>query len=250
MSKKLKTTLNSPASSEETDQKAPQKKRGRFARLGALVVLSVLTYGGCGDDETPTDPNAIVCNSSQALKSVGEVGEVDGAYATKTLDGLLGSREIRLSLGEVDFMPAGTDEIDTRSRLLVFTGNQSSPSGRGLQTMIDLRISELGDDGRTFQIVDRGLNELCDVANGEICVRFGLDDTNNDELREDNVVHLGKSGTITFTELTATTLSAEWSITFGPNINRAFDDSSGMLDGCFSSVLGQGSADGDALTSP
>ena len=155
-----------------------------------------------------------------------------------------------MELGEVEFTPTGSEETETRPRLLVFSTNISDPNSRSLQTQLDLRIAAVGDEGRTFQIVERDLDELCDVSAGEICARFGLDDTSDGELNSDKVVHQGRSGTITFTQLTATTLAAEWSIEFGPNINRAFDESSGSIEGCFTAVVGDGTSDANELVGP
>jgi len=210
----------------------------RIAAVTVLVLLALLAVG-CGDEEE-ADPNAIVCDASQKIKTLGGVGEVDGAFAGATLEGELTPRRISLGMGEVDYLPQGATEPDRRARLLVFQTNLADPGGRELLINIERRISEVGEDGRTFQIVNRDLTTYCDVQAGELCARFGLDDSANGELVEDNVIHPGVGGSITFTALSATRLAAEWDVDLGANLQNEFDTSSGDLRGCFDAVKGAG----------
>lgn len=209
-----------------------------LAPLAALaLLLGLLT--GCGEEEM-ADPDAIVCSASQKIKTLGAVGEVDGAFASATLEGELTPRRVTLGMGEVEYLPAGATEPVMRSRILVFQTNLADPDGRELLINIERRISELGEDGRSFEIVERDIAEYCDVQQGELCARFGLDDSNNRELVEDKVIFPGVGGTVTFTTLSSTRLAAEWEIDLGANLQNEFDTSSGQLEGCFDAVKGPG----------
>ncbi|MEL6181130.1 MAG: hypothetical protein AAFS10_19395 [Myxococcota bacterium] len=225
-------------------------------RILTLMVLCVPLVWSCGDDSS--DPNAIVCNSGQPFKQLGQVGDVDGNITAGSgmLDGNLSARQIAFNLGEVEFTPSGSDTSEIRTLVLSFNTNTGDdPVGRDLFTNISLRIEQMGDAGRTFELVsydpETYFETYCDPANGQLCARFGLDDTGDEELDNiDNVIHLAQSGTITFTEVTATSMAAEWSITFGPNISRAFDTSSGLLEGCFSAIIQSSTGGGRALSAP
>lgn len=234
----------------------------RYRLLPVLILLLCASWG-CGEDESE-DPNAIVCGSGQPFKQIGVIAEPDGqeslsgevAAEAGMLEGQLTTREIVFRLGDVEFTPAGSDTPETRPLVLSFNTNVGDPMGRDLLTNISLRIDSLGDQGRTFQLVSPGDDETyfetyCDVANGQLCARYGLDDTSDGEVSGvDKVIHLAQGGTVTFTTVTSTSLEAEWNIDFGPNVSRAFDESGGVLEGCFSAIIGQGTSEGNALTSP
>ena len=206
----------------------------------APLLIGLLALGSlalaCGDEEE-VDPNAIACSSSKKLKVVGAVGDIDANFETgSTIEGQLTPRRITLDLGEVEYQPVGATEPELRSRIIVLQTNLPDPSGRELLANIELSPEQDGE--RTFNVVSRPLDTYCDVQGGELCVRFGLDQSNNQELVEDNVIHEGISGTITFTRLNSSSLAANWSIDVGPNIQNEFDMSTGTIEGCFDALIG------------
>lgn len=232
-----------------------------FWRLGGLTIALAVggaLLWGCGEDAVPEDTT---CSGDQPIRIVGEVGEVAGGFLRNSESGTLAptdsvgeltDRRITLDMGEVEFLVAGADEPELRSRRLVFQTNTSDPEGSTLLENLNRRINSGSEEARVLRVVNKPIEEYCDVEEGEICVRFGLDTTSDDELVKDSdpVVHLGLSGTVTIKVLTATRLDALWDVEFGPNVSKFGDTGSGQLTGCFAGQRGNAAAGIEPLDVP
>lgn len=218
------------------------RSRSLSRRLAATLALLplALTAASCGDDSGDGgDPDAIACSSIRPAMIRGGVGDVPGDFDAEAISGLISTTRIALDLGSVEITPAGSDTPETRPRLLTFQTNQPDADGDSLMTAIERRIESLGDEGRTFTVVDQDIQTYCDPSDGVICARFGLDDTENGVLVSDKIIHAATGGTITFTRLSSTVIVAEWDLQLGPNVQQAgFDTSSGALQGCFEALRG------------
>jgi len=203
-------------------------------RHGAAISIFLLAVfaTACGDEEQEAPPGPC---SSAAFELAGTVGDVDGTVVTPQVSGYLDSTTFSLSVGEVEYTPAGGDP-EMRPRILTFGTNVGSPEGRELLLALDERVN--GTSGGTFEIVSHDIDTFCDVNAGELCARFGLDDNRNGKLISDNVMHEGLSGTFKIVNLTSNAVAAEWEVDFGSNLSDPFDDSSGTLSGCFRAVYG------------
>jgi hypothetical protein len=218
----------------------------------AIMALGICP-SGCADEVPPEDTS---CSATQPLRLVGEVGEVDGNLvrnadnggltpkeecgAAPCAVGELTDRRITLDLGEVDFLVPGATVAESRSRRLVFQTNISDPEGSNLVENLNRRLNSGVEDADVLAVVAKDPAEYCDVEAGEICVRFGLDTTLDDELvkESDPVVHEGVSGTVTVKKLSAVSVSLEWDVEFGSNISKFGDTGSGQISGCFDSRRG------------
>ncbi len=210
------------------------------ALLLAALPLALLT-AACGDEEA-AEPDTIACSASQRLETRGGVGDVPGDLTQKTLSGLLTARRIAIDMGEVTFTPQGASEPVTRPRVLTFQTNTANPEGRELLEVLGLRADQ-SDGDLSFQIVNQPDGAFCDVNNGQLCARFGLEDTPNRELTDDNIIHPATSGTLTFTQVSSTVLAASWDLDLGPNLANEFDESTGNLQGCFYATIGAGTGE-------
>ncbi len=205
-----------------------------------LAALTVFAASGCGEEEPAPDPNAIVCNVSQPTKTIGMVGDVEGdftlasGFTAETMLGERTDRRLTFNLGEVEFIVPGMDP-EMRPRILVLQTNVADPNGSDLLENLNRFLQD--SDDNTLEVVDVADDEYCDVAEGKICARFGLDNIPDGQLNQDGVIHKGVGGTVTFDTWTATRVKLHWDIEFGPNISKQFDDSDGELEGCFESSV-------------
>lgn len=211
------------------------------SRLLLLALPLPLLLAACGDEET-AEPDTIACSASQRLEARGGVGDVPGDLTQSTLSGLLAVRRIAIDMGEVTFTPQGASEPVTRPRVLTFQTNTANPDGRDLFGSIS-RLADQSDGDLTFEIVNQPDGTFCDVNNGELCARFGLEDTPNRELTDDNIIHPATSGTLIFTQVSSTVLAASWDLDLGPNLANEFDESTGNLQGCFYATIGAGTGE-------
>lgn len=233
---------------------------GDFRRVGGLLIALAVgaVLWGCGEEAEPEDTT---CSGVQPIRIVGDVGEVAGGFLRNSEEGTLApeavvgeltDRRVTLDMGDVEFLVAGSDEPELRPRRLVFQTNIADPDGSNLLENLNRRINSGGEDARVLQVVNKPIEEYCDVEAGEICVRFGLDTTSDDELvkESDPVVHEGISGTVTIKTLTATRFDAEWDVEFGPNVSKFGDMGSGQLTGCFAGQRGNAAAGVEPLEVP
>lgn len=205
----------------------------------AIALTAVAVLAGCGD--TAEDEAGFTdCSELLVLRSEGDVGDILGNYRRSTLDdnldpeapvGEMTTRRIALFLGEVEFTPAG-GAPEMRPRLMTI---QTNVEERRLLDELSDRKRLFGPD---FDVIDKPIDQYCDPAQGELCVRFGLDNTANNELVADTVIHTGVSGTIGVQTVTAGRLRMTFDVDFGPNIQNEFDESGGHLEGCFDARLG------------
>ena len=219
--------------------------RDNAMRPCAILILAAATlFAGCGEETEEVD---LTCSGGQPIRLSGEVGEVDGNFL-RNVDagnlqvtvpiGELNDKRITLDLGEVDFLVAGAEEPEQRPRILVFQTNIADPEGSNLLENLNRRINSGEEGANELRVVDKDAEAYCDVEAGEICVRFGLDETGNRELAGDNVIHVGVGGTVKINALSATQVALEWDIDFGPNISKFGDMGSGNLEGCFAGQRG------------
>ncbi len=220
----------------------------------ALPLVAV----GCGEEVVPEDTS---CSGGQPLRVIGEAGEIDGTFIRNNTLGTLAvdvpvgevtDRRITVDMGTVEFLVAGSDEAEERPRLLVLQTNVADPEGSNLLENLNRRLNSGVEGADTLQVVNRDEGEYCDVEQGEICARFGLDNTANRELEKDSdgVVHLGVGGQVRVKTLTSTLIALEWDVEFGPNISKFGDASSGQLEGCLSTQRGNAAAGIEPLEVP
>jgi len=232
--------------------------------LVALALASTLVVA-CAE-EVPEDDT--LCSAAQPIRLVGEVGEVDGNFlrnadtpGTLAVEdrcmgvcpvGEMTDRRITLDLGEVEFLVPGSEEPELRSRRLVFQTNISDPDGSNLVENLNRRLNSGEEDANVLRVVEKPAEEYCDVEAGEICVRFGLDTTLDDELvkESDPVVHEGISGTVTVKKLSAVSVALEWDVEFGANVSKFGDTGSGELSGCFDGRRGSPNSGVEPLDVP
>ena len=159
------------------------------------LVLMLSVVAACGEPEEPADTTS--CSELRPIRLGGEVGELSAVF-TRANDSLgveqdvgqLTSRRITLFLGEVEFTPAG-GVPGMRPRIMTI---QTNTEGQiPLQETIDERRRGFGNE---FDVIDKPEDTYCDPTEGELCVRFGLDNTENNELIADTIIHTGQSGSV------------------------------------------------------
>lgn len=205
--------------------------------LALFAVLALTACGEAGEDEA----DLTTCTELLPIRAEGQVGDVLGNYRRAAVDGNVNpteavgemtSRRITLLMGEVEFTPAG-GEPEMRPRIMTLQTNMEG--AQNFQEAISNRNRLFGPD---FDVIDKPVDQYCNPDEGEMCVRFGLDNTLNNELASDTVIHTGQSGTVSVKTFTAGRMHLTFDVEFGPNIMNEFDESSGSLEGCFDVRLG------------
>jgi hypothetical protein len=224
----------------------------------ALCVGVASLVAACGE---PLEQVAeqTMCSEFRPVQVIGEVGDilvehvrVEATLARDDVVGQLTSRRITILLGEVEYTPAGGSP-EMRPQIMTF---QTNIEGRSpLQEAIAQRRIGFGNE---FDVIDKPDDTYCDPTEGELCVRFGLDNTENNELVSDSVIHTGQSGKITVDTFTAGRIKMRLDVEFGSNIKNEFDDetcdednpceegdscvaglcTAGRLEGCFDVRVG------------
>ena len=213
----------------------------RVPRLWVCALLLALVGTGCGEEGVVEDDES--CSSERVIRVAGLVAAIPGDYERSEDNdnlepeepvGELTDQRITIFLDEVEFtLPGGEPEM--RPRIMTIQTNVAGPGSSSLMESLFVRRGSYGDE---FHVVSLPEETYCDPSEGEICVRFGLDNTQNNELVSDTVIHEGLSGQIWLDELTQGRLTARFDVEFGPNLKNEFDDSSGHLDGCFDVRIG------------
>ncbi len=207
----------------------------------ALALIAATAFAACGE-AGEEEGDLTTCTELLPVRSEGNVGDLLGTFRRSRVDqnlnheqpvGELTSRRITLLLGELEFTPAG-GQPEMRPRILTIQTNVEG-SNLKLQEAISDRNRLFGPD---FDVIDKPEDQFCDPSEGELCVRFGLDNTENNELISDTVIHTGQSGTVKVETFTAGRIHMTFDVEFGPNIKNEFDESSGHLEGCFDVRLG------------
>lgn len=220
------------------------RKTTRAAALWTMMAaLGVM--GGCGEDEFVDDGS---CGSERAVRTTGGVDDLDGAFVRSEDAGNLARSEpvgelatghLTLPLGEAEFTVAGSEESEVRPRVLFFHTNAQADAS--FFELLGRRLNSDAEEANELEVVaPTGEDFLCDIPNGQICVRFGFDDTENGELtpESDGVVHDAVGGTVRIVALNANRIDLSWDLELGPNLSRFGDASSGELEGCFASTIG------------
>ncbi len=188
-----------------------------------LVLLCAAT--ACGDDGGTEEES---CGAGTPILTSGLVGDVATTYKSAEIQGKLTGDTLLMSLGEIEYTPQG-GSTETRGRVLEFVSLGSTLS------ILDTVSTQLSDGPVEFTVVPFDSDTACSVESGTICARFGLDSDGDAALGDDDtVIHHGKGGTVTFTNVSATIIEAEWAVSFGENVKKAFDESSGDVEGCLS----------------
>jgi hypothetical protein len=207
----------------------------------ALLLMAATALGACGE-AGEEEGDLTTCTELLPVRSAGDVGDLLGTHRRSRVDqnlnhdelvGELTSRRITLLLGELEFTPAG-GQPEMRPRILTIQTNLEGTNLK-LQEAISERNRLFGPE---FEVIDKPEDQFCDPNEGELCVRFGLDNTENNELISDTVIHTGQSGTITVEKFSAGRIHLSFDVEFGPNIKNEFDESSGHLEGCFDARVG------------
>ena len=219
----------------------------------AVPVLAVgVLLSACGEDAQQAQ-DTTACSEFRPLSVTGEIGELAVNSVRLSGDNLrpeedvgeLTSRRITIFLGDVEYTPPGGTP-DLRPQILTLQTNVEGR--RPLQESIDERRRGFGNE---FDVIDKPLDTFCDPEEGELCVRFGLDAAENNELNDgDNPIHTGQSGTVTFETFTAGRIKVLLDVAFGSNIENEFDESEGRLQGCFDVRVGVDGGDRTALEVP
>ncbi len=212
-----------------------------------LALAALVAQAGCGEDAETDDGS---CSNTRSFRTSGEIGGVDAVEVRSadagTLDrdtpfGSLTDNNITIDMGQVEFAVSGSDEPELRDRVLFFHTNVADPEGSNLKENIGRRFNSGVEDADVLTVVaPADGSTYCDVEEGEICVRFGFDDTGNGELSpgDDGVVHEGIGGTVRVKELASRRIALVWDIEFGPNISRFGDMTDGQMEGCFDAAQG------------
>jgi hypothetical protein len=206
------------------------------------LLAAALLLGAPGCAEEVTDADAITCGPAQPLRAQGMFAgrtinytrsEANGNLASDALTGERFDRRVVFDLGLV---PADPDDPQSAPTPLIISlqSNASHPNGASIAENIN---RSLRDNGDTFTVVNRPLDQLCDPTQGELCVRVGLDQTSTRELTDqDGDVHPAASGTVTVTAWTSTRIQLRYDLQLDPALLGGAEG--GTLSGCADVAVG------------